>query len=63
VNPAVVGSPGEDFNIKVTQGGPNPSDPEGMIGAFVAYRFVFVAKTLDLTTFRYKIIPCDASLV
>ena len=62
-NPAVVGSPGEDFNIKVTQGGPNPSDPEGMIGAFVAYRFVFVAKTLDSTTYRYKMIPCDASLV
>jgi hypothetical protein len=63
VNPAVVGSPGEDFNVKVVRGGANPADPEGMIGSFVSYRFVFVAKTLDSTTYRYRIIPCDASLV
>lgn len=63
VNPAVVGSPGEDFNVKVVRGGPNPADPEGMIGAFVSYRFVFTAKTLDSTTYRYRILQCDASLV
>lgn len=63
VNPAVVGSPGEEFNVKVVRGGPNPADPEGMIGSFVSYRFVFVAKTLDSTTFRYRILQGDASLV
>lgn len=62
-NPSVVGAPGEDYPIKVVRGGPNPSDPEGMIGAFVSYRFVFVAKTLDSTTFRYKIIQADAQIV
>lgn len=63
VDPAVVGSPGEEFNVKVVRGGPNPADPEGMIGSFVSYRFVFVAKTLDSTTFRYRILQADASLV
>lgn len=63
VDPAVVGSPGEEFNVKVVRGGPNPADPEGMIGSFVSYRFVFVAKTLDSTTYRYRILQADASLV
>jgi len=62
-DPAVVGSPGQEFNVKVVRGGPNPADPEGMIGSFVSYRFVFVAKTLDSTTFRYRILQADASLV
>lgn len=62
-NPSVVGAPGEDYPIKVVRGGPNPADPEGMIGAFVSYRFVFVAKTLDSTTYRYRIIQADAQIV
>ena len=51
------------FKINVIKGGPGPSDPEGMIGSFVSYRFVFVAKTLDSTTFRYRIIYSDSSII
>lgn len=53
----------ETFGINVIDGKPQIADPEGMIGAAVSYRFVYVAKTLDSTTYRYRMIRCDASLV
>lgn len=63
VDPAVVGTSGDRFKISVIQGGPQIADPEGMIGAAVSYRFVYTAKTLDSTNYRYRMIPADASLV
>lgn len=53
----------ENFKINVIKGQPQIADPEGKIGAAVSYRFVYTAKTLDSTNFRYRIVPCDASLV
>lgn len=50
------------FKINVIKGGPQIADPEGMIGCAVSYRFVFVAKTLDSTTYRYKILLAQSSL-
>lgn len=51
------------FKINVIKGGPQIADPEGMIGSAVSYRFVFVAKTLDSSTYRYKIVLSDSSIV
>jgi hypothetical protein len=34
-----------------------------MIGTAVSYRFVLVAKTLDSTTYRYRIIYSDSSII
>ena len=51
------------FKTNVVKGGPNTADPEGNIGSFVSYRFVMVAKTLDSTNYRYRIVTADASLV
>lgn len=53
----------QSFKINTVRGGPQIADPAGMIGAAVSYRFVYVAKTLDTSTYRYKIIKADASLV
>jgi len=53
----------QSFRINVFSAGPNPADPEGKIGSYCSYRFVYVAKTLDTSTYRYKRIACDASLV
>jgi N4-gp56 family major capsid protein len=53
----------QQFRINVIRGGPQIADPAGMIGAAVSYRYVFVAKTLDSTNFRYRIFKADASLV
>lgn len=53
----------QSFRINTIAGGPNLADPEGKIGAAVSYRFVFVAKILDTSTYRYRRIKCDASLV
>ncbi len=52
-----------NFNLNVIKGGPSASDPEGQIGAYVSYFFVFAVKTLDSTNYRYKIVKADASLV
>ena len=52
----------EAFRINTIRGGPQIADPEGMIGAAVSYRYVFVTKILD-TTYRYRMIPSDASIV
>lgn len=51
------------FRVNTFSSGPNPADPEGKIGSYCSYRFVFAAKTLDTSTYRYKRISCDASLV
>ncbi len=53
----------QSFKINVIRGGPQIADPEGKIGAAVSYRFVFVCKLLDTTTYRYRMIKMDASLV
>jgi N4-gp56 family major capsid protein len=53
----------QSFNINVIKGGPQIADPAGMIGSAVSYRFVFVAKALDTTVFRYKIILADSSII
>jgi N4-gp56 family major capsid protein len=52
----------QSFKINVIKGGPQIADPEGMIGSAVSYRFVFVAKTLDTTTYRYRILLAQTSL-
>lgn len=51
------------FAINVIQGGPQIADPAGMIGSAVSYRFPFVAKTLDTSTYRYRIILADSSII
>jgi N4-gp56 family major capsid protein len=51
------------FQVNIIQGKPQIADPEGNIGFAVSYRFVFVAKLLDTTTYRYKTIPADASII
>lgn len=54
----------QNFNVAVIRGGkPAIYDPEGKIGFVASYRFVFAVKTLDTTNYRYRVIPCDASLV
>jgi N4-gp56 family major capsid protein len=51
------------FKINVIDGSPSIYDPMGMIGFAVSYYFAFVAKTLDSTTYRYKIILADSSII
>lgn len=51
------------FRITVIDGGPSIYDPVGMIGFAVSYYFAFVAKTLDSSTYRYKIILADSSII
>lgn len=53
----------QQFRINVIRGGPQIADPEGMIGAAVSYRYVFLAQILDTTNLRYRIFKPDASLV
>lgn len=53
----------QSFNINVIKGGPSPADPEGQIGAYVSYFFVFTAKVLDPVTPRYVIIQADSGVV
>lgn len=64
VGPTQVQDPAKQaFKINVIKGGPQIADPEGMIGSAVSYRFVFVAKTLDSSTYRYKIVLSDSSII
>lgn len=53
----------QSFRINVINGGPQIADPEGMIGAAVSYRFVFVSKILDSTVYRYRMIKFNPSIV
>ncbi len=64
VGPTNVMDPAKEaFKINTIQGGPQIADPEGMIGCAVSYRFVFVAQTLDSTTYRYRIVYSDSSII
>ena len=51
------------FNVDVIKGSKSIYDPEGQIGAAVSYYYVMVAKTLDTTFPRFRIIEGDVSLV
>lgn len=53
----------ERFRVNVIEPGPNPADPVGEIAIYASYRFVFAAKILDSTNYRFKSIKADASLV
>lgn len=53
----------QSFKINVVKGGPQIADPEGMIGSAVSYRFVFAVQTLDSTTYRYRIVYSDSSII
>lgn len=53
----------QTFKVKVITGGADKSDPEGKIGTIVSYRFVFAAKLLDTSTYRYYIVDADPTLV
>jgi hypothetical protein len=53
----------QSFAVNVIPGKPQIADPEGKIGFAVSYRFVFVAKLLDTTTYRFKTIPADPSII
>jgi N4-gp56 family major capsid protein len=51
------------FKLAITKGGPAGFDPPGEIGTFVAYRFVYAAKCLDSTNFRYAVVKADSSII
>jgi N4-gp56 family major capsid protein len=51
------------FSLMVTPGGNSPADPVGEIGTYVGYRFVYVAKILDATNYRFVITKADSSIV
>ena len=53
----------EQFKVNVVKGGPNTADPVGEIGSFASYRFVFAAKTLDTTNYRFSVVKSDASVI
>lgn len=62
--PSTVSDPNsQSFKINAFSSGPNPADPEGKIGSYCSYRFVYCAKILDTSTYRFRRIPCNASLV
>lgn len=51
------------FKLAITKGGPAGFDPAGEIGTYIAYRFVYAAKCLDTSTFRYAIVKADSSII
>ena len=52
------------FNIMVhDDSGGSISNPTGTIAAAVAYWFAFVVRLLDTTTYRYRIILADSSII
>lgn len=59
----VVNPKKQAFDVNVIAGKPQIADPEGKIGFAVSYRFVFVSKLLDTTTYRFKTIPADSSII
>lgn len=50
------------FNVNVIKATPSIYDPEGQIGAAVAYNYVFTVKTMDIVQPRFRIIEADVSL-
>lgn len=53
----------QNFKVNVLRGGPSMFDPEGKIGSAVSYRYVTAYRLLDTTTYRYRIIRMDSSIV
>lgn len=53
----------QQYSLMMSKGGPSGFDPTGEIAQYVAYRFVFAAKTLDTVNLRFKVITADASIV
>lgn len=51
------------FRVNVIPGGPSASDPEGVIGGYVSYRYVYLAQTLDTVTLRFRMVKANASLI
>jgi N4-gp56 family major capsid protein len=51
------------FKLAITKGGPAGFDPAGEIGTFVAYRFVYCAKVLQSSPYRYAIVKCNSSII
>jgi N4-gp56 family major capsid protein len=55
---------GDRFRLNVVRNlGPSKADPTGKIRAFVSYNFVFVAKIMDSTNYRYRKIDAPSSIV
>lgn len=53
----------QSFAINVIDGKPQIADPTGTIGAAVSYWFAFVVQTLDTSTYRYRIIRADSTII
>ena len=53
----------ESFAVNVINGEPQIADPTGTIGAAVSYWFAFAVQTLDTSTYRYRIIYADSSII
>lgn len=53
----------EQFRINVIRPGISAADPEGVIRAYASYNFVFVAKILDSTNYRFRIQSAPSSIV
>jgi len=51
------------YQVNVVPGKISEANPEGKIGFLVSYWMAFVAKILDSTTYRYRIIQMDASII
>lgn len=55
---------GDRFRVNVVRGlGPSKADPTGKIRAFISYNFVFVAKIMDSTNYRFRKIDAPSSIV
>lgn len=55
---------GDRFRVNVVRNlGPSKADPTGKIRAFVSYNFVFVAKIMDSTNYRFRKIDAPSSIV
>lgn len=64
VGPSNVIDPSQSqFKLAITKGGPAGFDPAGEIGTYVAYRFVYAAKNLQTSPYRYAIVECDSSII
>jgi N4-gp56 family major capsid protein len=54
----------QTFKLNVVAGGPNTADPQGMIGSYVSYRFVYAAVSLnDAGSYRYTVLKVDSSII
>jgi N4-gp56 family major capsid protein len=53
----------QSFKVNVVEPKIDASNPEGKVGFLVSYWFAFVAKLLDTSPYRYRIIPMDSSII